>query len=97
MGARHFVEHQKKPTVKPRNLSREKAVIDAVCDWLVEYAGSKLDEDQFQSNLHTFRSKLNSTLKRSLDNIHCANLRTTAEDSKLYAIAESCNIPSYAP
>lgn len=97
MGPRNLaVEHQK-PAVKPRNLSREKAVIDAVCDWIIEYAQAKLDDkEEFDSELRSFRAKINSTLKTSMEHIHCANLRTTTCDSKLYAIADQCNIPSSA-
>lgn len=96
MGAHNLLVEHSKPAIKPRNLSREKAVINAVCDWIIEYVQSQLNADEFKSELHSFKKNLASTLRDSMESIHCANLRTTAENSKLYSIAASCNIPSYA-
>lgn len=78
---------------KKRNLKREAKVIDATCNWLIQKVESNLDVNTFQQQVLTFKDHLLKFMNDSMEKLHCANLRTTDSESKLYKMATDCGIP----
>lgn len=79
-----------------RNLKREAKIIDATCNWIIDQVEANLDKDAFGGQLLNFKEKLTSFMKASMEQLHCANLRTTNPTSRFYRMAKECNIPKSA-
>ncbi len=74
-------------------LSLENKVIGTVCDWLASQVVSHSNLSYADSDLQTFKKEVSTFLKDRMNRLHCANLRTIADDSNLYQIAQATHIP----
>ncbi len=79
-------------TKKRKSLLQDK-VIRAVCNWLEAEVKRNSNLSKTDSSLQKFKKEVSIFLKDSMNQLHCANLRTTTDDSNLYKIAKKTHIP----
>ncbi len=77
---------------KPTPEETQEKVITSVIKWLSSQILCKW-ENPDEDVLEQFENGVKSILKDSIKRIHCANLRTTTPNNKLYALANKCHVP----
>lgn len=68
----------------------EEGLCEKVCGWLTTQITNNSNVDE--NKIEKFTRLLMYHLSQSFINLHCANIRTTRSNSKLYTIAKSAGI-----